>query len=144
MRKINHSNPEFRTGRHCIFNMHVHLVFVTKYRKSVLKNKHIVSLKTLFSSVCADFESELIECNGEEDHVHLLITYPPKVSIAKLVNSLKGVSSRKLKQLHPELNKKYFNGALWTPSYFSASCGGAPLDIIKQYVQSQRVVNEQS
>ena len=98
MRKVKHSDSNIRTGRHCVFNMHVHLVFVTKYRKSVLTNEHIISLKTLFSNVCDDFESELIECNGEEDHVHLLINYPPKVSVAKLVNSLKGVSSRKLKQ----------------------------------------------
>ena len=143
MRKVKHSNEHIRTGRHCVFNMHVHLVFVTKYRKSVLNETHINSLQSLFSNVCSDFESELVECNGEEDHIHLLIQYPPKVSISKLVNSLKGVSSRKLKQLHPDLNKHYFKGALWTPSYFSASCGGAPIEIIKQYVQSQRVVNEQ-
>ena len=143
MRKVKHSNTNIRTGRHCVFNMHVHLVFVTKYRKSVLHQEHISSLKNILSNVCNDFESELIECNGEEDHVHLLINYPPKVSIAKLVNSLKGVSSRKLKQIHPELNEKYFKGALWTPSYFSGSCGGAPLDIIKKYVQSQRVINIQ-
>lgn len=143
MRKVKHSNPDIRTGRHCVFNMHVHLVFVTKYRKSVLHQEHILSLKNMFSNVCNDFESELVECNGEEDHVHLLINYPPKVSISKLVNSLKGVSSRKLKQLHRELNEMYFKGALWTPSYFSASCGGAPLDIVKEYVQSQRVINKQ-
>ena len=63
--------------------MHVHLVFVTKYRKSVLKESHIEILKTRFSNVCHDFESELIKCNGEEDPIHLLIHYPPKVSIAK-------------------------------------------------------------
>ena len=143
MRKVKHSDPSIRTGRHCVFNLHVHLVFVTKYRKSVLANEHIESLKLLFSNVCDDFESLLIECNGEEDHVHLLINYPPKISISKLVNSLKGVSSRKLKQLHPDIAKKYFSGTLWTPSYFSASCGGAPLAIVKEYVKSQRVINEQ-
>ena len=143
MRKVKHSNKEIRTGRHCIFNMHVHLVFVTKYRKEVFSPHHIKSLEKLFFNVCNEFESELIECNGEEDHVHLLIKYPPKISVAKLVNSLKGVSSRKLKLEYPELKKKYLKGALWTPSYFSASCGGAPLNIIKQYIQSQRVVNKQ-
>ena len=102
MRKVKHANTNIRTGRHCVFNMHVHLVFVTKYRRSVLHQEHISSLKNIFSNICNDFESELVECNGEEDHIHLLINYPPKVSIAKLVNSLKGVSSRKLKQIHPE------------------------------------------
>ena len=143
MRKVKHSDPNIRTGRHCVSTLHVHLVFVTKYRKSVLTEEHIESLKILFSNVCADFESTLIECNGEDDHVHLLINYPPKISISKLVNSLKGVSSRKLKQAHPDIATKYFNRTLWTPSYFSASCGGAPLGIIKEYVKSQRVINEQ-
>ena len=77
------------------------------------------------------------EFNGEEDHVHLLIHYPPKVSLAKLVNSLKGVSSRRLRQNWPVLEKKYYKGVLWSPSYFAGPCGGAPIDIVKKYIQSQ-------
>lgn len=136
-----HLNSDIRTGRHCVFNMHVHLVFVTKYRKKVLQDVHISSLKDLFSSVCEKFEATLVECNGEEDHIHLLIEYPPKVAISRLVNNLKTVSSRMLRKEYPELQKKYFKNALWTPSYFAASCGGAPLEIVKKYVQSQRTIN---
>ena len=98
------------------------------------------TLKTLFHKVCNDFETQLVEFNGESDHVHLLVNYPPKVALARLVNSLKGVSSRKLKLHHPEVAHRYFKGALWSPSYFAASCGGAPLDIVKQYVEQQRTV----
>jgi putative transposase len=134
---MNESN-DFRTGRHCVFKLHAHLVFVTKYRYEVLKGHMFPTLKTLFEKVCRDFETELIEFNGEEDHVHLLVHFPPKVSIAKLVNSLKGVSSRKLKLHHPEVANRYFKSALWSPSYFAASCGGAPLEIIKQYVEQQK------
>ncbi len=132
------SSNDYRTGRHCVFNMHCHLVFVTKYRYGVLQGYMFPTLRSLFEKVCSDFEVELVEFNGESDHVHLLINYPPKVSIAKLVNSLKGVSSRKLKLHHPEVANRYFKSALWSPSYFAASCGGAPLSIIKQYVEQQQ------
>jgi len=96
------------------------------------------TLKMLFEKVCEDFETTLVEFDGEEDHVHLLVNFPPKVAVAKLVNSLKGVSSRKLKRHHPEVADRYFKGALWSPSYFAASCGGAPLEMIKHYVQQQK------
>lgn len=132
------SANDFRAGRHCVFKLHAHLVFVTKYRFKVLEGYMYPTLQTLFEKVCGDFETELIEFNGEDDHVHLLVHYPPKISIAKLVNSLKGVSSRILKLHHPEVANRYYKGALWSPSYFAASCGGAPLDIIKQYVEQQR------
>ncbi|MTI12797.1 IS200/IS605 family transposase [Sansalvadorimonas verongulae] len=129
---------EYRTGRHCVFKLHCHLVFVTKYRFGVLEGYMFPTLKSLFEKVCADFEADLVEFNGESDHVHLLINYPPKVSLSKLVNSLKGVSSRRLKQHHPEVTNRYYKSALWSPSYFAASCGGAPIEIIKQYVQQQK------
>ncbi len=118
--------------------MHVHLVFVTKYRGRIFSAKHLKTLGTLFRKVCTDFESELVEFNGETDHVHLLVNYPPKVAVAKLVNSLKGASSRKLKQHHPELIKPaYLKKALWSPSYFAGSVGGAPIEVLRQYIEQQ-------
>lgn len=127
-----------RTGRHCVFNLHVHLVFVTKYRRNVLDATSIEILRGVFDKVCRDFEAELVECNGEHDHVHLLVHYPPKVAISKLVNSLKGASSRVLRRRHPEIAERYFKNVLWSPSYFAASCGGAPLSVIRQYVEQQQ------
>ena len=130
-------STEIRTGRNCVFAMHVHLVFVCKYRKKIFIKEHLDYLKSLFESICKDFESELTEFNGEADYIHLLINYPPKVCISKLVNSLKGVSSRKLKKKFPEIRKYYWENHLWSPSYFAASCGGAPLSIIKEYIGKQ-------
>jgi len=95
-------------------------------------------MKSVFGKVCADFEAELIEIDGEADHVHLLVQYHPKTSVSKLVNSLKGVSSRMLKKRHPELLKHYWNGVLWSPSYFAASYGGAPIAVIRQYIEQQK------
>jgi putative transposase len=119
--------------------MHVHLVFVTKYRRGVFTKEIIDDMRPMFASVCADFEAELVEFDGEDDHVHLLVNYPPKVAISKLVNSLKGVSSFLiLKKDYPSIKKKLWGGALWSPSYFAASCGGAPIAIIRQYIEQQQ------
>ena len=128
---------ELRAGRHCVFQLHVHLVFVTKYRKNIFTKSILEHMNTIFASVCSDFGATLKEINGEKDYVHLLVEYPPKVSLSKLVNSLKGVSSRLLRKQHPTLLIHYWKGMLWSPSYFAASCGGAPLEIIKRYIQSQ-------
>ncbi len=131
-------NQEIRSGRHCVFNMHVHLVFVTKYRKDVFTKSMLDAMKGMFEKVCSDFEAELTEFNGEDDHAHLLINYPPKVAVSNLVNSLKGVSSRHLRKEFPEIKNKLWGGSLWSPSYFASSCGGAPLEIIKQYIEQQQ------
>lgn len=128
---------DLRAGRHCVFDLHVHLVFVTKYRRCVFTKAILNRMRDVFATVCNDFGAEMIEFDGEKDHVHLLINYPPKVSISKLVNSLKGVSSRILRKEFPVLSKSFYKGVLWSPSYFAASCGGAPLGIIKEYIQSQ-------
>ena len=118
--------------------LHAHLVFVTKYRRNVLSEPAIRDLTAIFTRVCRRFGAALVECDGDDDHVHLLVNYPPKVSLSKLVNSLKGVSSRRLRVVRPEVAGRYRRGALWSPSYFAASCGGAPLAVIRQYVEAQR------
>lgn len=129
---------QMRSGRHCVFTLHVHLVFVTKYRKPVFRKKHLDDMRALFARICQDFGAVLVEMDGEKDHVHLLVNYMPKTSVSRLVNSLKGVSSRILKKNHPDLRRFYWKNALWSPSYFAASCGGAPIEIIKQYIEQQK------
>ena len=131
-------NQQIRSGRHCVFNIHVHLVFVTKYCKDVFTKPMLDAMEGMFKKVCLNFEAELTEFNGEDDHVHLLINYPPKVAVSNLVNSLKGVSSRHLRKDFPEIKNKLWGGSLWSPSYFASSCGGAPLEIIKQYIEQQQ------
>ncbi|MDG4773399.1 IS200/IS605 family transposase [Solwaraspora sp. WMMD792] len=97
-----------RTGRHCVFAMHVH------------------------------FEAELVEFNGGHNHVHLLVDHPPKVAVARLVNSLKGVSSRRPRQEFPNLARHYHRtNKLWSGSYFAGSVGGAPPSIVQQYIERQ-------
>ena len=127
---------EIRTGRHCVFMLHVHLVFVTKYRRGVFTKEVIEDLRGIFAKVCTDFE---VEFDGEDDHVHLLVNYPPKVAVSKLVNSLKGVSSYLIrKKNYPSVQSKLWGGALWSPSYFAGSCGGAPIEVIRKYIEQQQ------
>lgn len=103
------------------------------FTKQVLKDMQAIS-----SSVCSDFEVALVEFEGEQEHVHLLVNYPPKFSVSKLVNSLKGVSSRMIrKKGYPFIQKALWGGSLWSPSYFAGSCSRATLEIIKQYIEEQ-------
>lgn len=129
---------DIRKGRHCVYDLHAHLVFVTKYRHDVFTDEHLKALERIFSDVCASFDCRLEEFNGETDHVHLLVSFPPTVELSRLVNSLKGVSSRYLRRDYPELARHYWRAQrLWSPSYYVGTAGGAPLDTLKRYIENQ-------
>jgi putative transposase len=129
---------DIRTGRHCVFVLHAHLVFVTKFRHKVFTDTHLNRMEEIMRDVCADFETELREFNGENNHVHLLVNFPPKIALSKLVNSLKGVSSRRMRQEFPELARHYYRAnKLWSGSYFAGSVGGAPISVLRQYIEQQ-------
>jgi putative transposase len=133
------NDNDIRHGRDCVFLMYVHLVFVTKYRREVFTKKILYDLRPIFASVCADFEAELVEFDGEDDRVHLLVNDPLKVSVTSLVNSVKGVSCRMIRKKNdPGIRKKLWGGALWSPSYFAGSCGDAPIAVIRQYIEQQQ------
>ena len=126
--------------RHCSYNRHVLLVFVTTYRRKVFIAQIINELSTIFAAFCLQFNAGLIEFDGEEAHVHLLILYPPKLSIAALVFKLKGTSSVIIRNRnYPSVKSQLWGKALWSPSYFASSCGGAPIiSIIRQYIVQQK------
>ena len=112
---------------------------MTKYRKKIFDADAINRLRPIFTKVCGDFEAEMVEMDGQVDHVHLLLNYPPKHPVSSLVNSLKGVSSRLLRLERPDMERKYWKDVLWSPSY-SAACG-APIGILRQYIQQQKSPN---
>jgi putative transposase len=119
--------------------MHLHLVFGTKYRREVFTQEILNDLQGIFSGVCNGFEAEPVEFDGQDDQVHLLVNYHPKVAVSTLVNSRKGVSSRMIRQKkYPTIRKKLWGGALWSPSYFAGSCGGAPISSFRQYIAQQQ------
>jgi putative transposase len=116
-----------RTGRHCAFALHAHLVFVTKYRHKVFTDAHLTRMEEIMRAVCEDFECELVEFNGENNHVHLLVNFPPKVALSKLVNSLKGVSSRRLRLGAPPGRRLGESTRNWSGTTGGHSgCGPAP------------------
>ena len=129
---------ELQSIRHAKYLLHAHLVFTPKYRKKIFTKAHLDLMKEVFDRVCEEMDAELVEFDGERDHVHLLVLYPPRIAIAVLVNSLKGVSSRMLRKEFPEFKKAYWgDAALWSRSYFAGSVGGAPIEILKQYIEQQ-------
>lgn len=131
-------DTSFRTGRHVVYLMHAHLVFVTRYRHPVFTDTHLDRMEQIMRAVCEDFECELVEFNGEANHVHLLVNFPPKIALSKLVNSLKGVSSRLLRKEFEDLRFAYWKGVrLWSGSYFAGSVGGAPISTVHQYIEQQ-------
>jgi putative transposase len=132
-------DPDVRRGRSVIFNLHAHLVFVTKYRRGALTAPILDRCRAIMTDVCTGFDAQLREFNGEEDHVHLLVHYPPTVAVSRMVNSLKGVSSHHLrKEFGQHLSRYLWGDHLWSPSYFAASCGGAPLEVVRQYIAGQK------
>ncbi|NES64345.1 MAG: IS200/IS605 family transposase [Okeania sp. SIO2D1] len=124
-----------RRERNSVSDLKAHLVCVTKYRKNVLTAEGLKLIKDSFETVAKKMNFKILEFNGETDHIHVAIEYPPKLSVSQIVNHLKGVSSR----LYGTAGyKKPHKTSLWSPSYFVASVGGAPLQTLKQYIQNQK------
>jgi putative transposase len=127
-----------KEGYRNVYDLNIHLVLVTKYRKKVINRSMLTRLQEIFDSTCQKWRSTLTDFNGEENHVHLLISYPPDVEVSKLVNNLKTVSSRLIrKEFASEVNAIYKKAVFWSGAYFVASCGGVTVDQLKAYVEKQ-------
>ncbi|MEU6254590.1 IS200/IS605 family transposase [Streptomyces sp. NPDC047043] len=132
-------NPDVRTGRHAVYHLHIHSVFITKTRRAAFTGEMPTRCEEITRVVYADFEADLKQFNGEQDHVHLLVHYPPKVQLSKLVNSLEGVSARRLRKEYDAHVRRYlWGGHFWSGSYFAGSCGGAPLTVVQQSIKQQQ------
>ncbi|MDT5364746.1 MAG: REP-associated tyrosine transposase [Mycobacterium sp.] len=119
--------------------LHAHLVFVTKYRRPVFTDAMLIFTEKTMHGVCvADLDAELVQFNGEADHVHLLVAYPPTLAISALAQRLKGRTAYAVRREHTGVGvRARMRGHPWSPSYFAVSCGGAPLSIIKQHIDGQ-------
>lgn len=122
---------------HCSYSLSYHFVFVTKYRRKCFTGEMLERLKEVVAKLCEDWSAELIEMNGEQDHVHLLLGLNPKCAPSVVANNFKTVTSRLLRKEFSALRAKYREPVLWSRSYFVASVGGAPLSVIKQYIEQQ-------
>jgi putative transposase len=115
--------------------LHAHLVFVTKYRRRVFTNAMLTFTEHTMRTVCADLNAELAKFNGEPDHVHLLVAYPPTLAISVLAQRLKGRTAYSVRREYTGVCvRARMRGHLWSPPYFALSCRRAPLSIIKQYI----------
>jgi putative transposase len=118
--------------------LHVHLVFVTEYRRPVFTGQMLTFCKQTMRAVCTELDVEVVEFNGEVDHVQLLVAYPPTLAISTLAQRLKGRTTYAARcEYTGRCARARMRGHLWSPSYFAISCGGAPLSIIKQYFDGQ-------
>jgi putative transposase len=121
-----------------VYRLSIHLVLVTKYRYKVITTPVFTRLKEIFAAMCQKWECELAEFNGEADHVHLLIDINPKVQISAFANNLKTVSSRLIRKEFPEHCARFYRKPVfWKIGYCVVSTGGASLDVVKKYIQSQ-------
>lgn len=137
MNSIKEIEMEYLKNSHSSYLLQAHIIFVTKYRERKLTHEILNKLEELIANECIKIKAALVEVNGESDHVHMIISYPPPVSISKMVQRLKSVTGRGLKLYFPELNQvAWRKNSLWSPSYFACSVGGAPISV-KQYIEQQ-------
>ena len=123
---------------HAVYKLNYHLVLVTKYRHQCINKDMLARLREIFEDQCANWSIELLEFSGESDHVHLLLNAHPALDLSKLINSMKTVSSRLIrKEFATHLKKYYWKPVFWTRAYCLLTCGGAPLEIIREYIEKQ-------
>jgi putative transposase len=132
------AKQQLQALRHCVFSLHFHLVIVTKYRRKLITKEMLKRLRVIFQETLEKWHSELIEFNGEEDHIHLLFRTPPTVQLSKLVNNLKTVSSRLIRRdFRKHVNRFYQKPVFWHRSYCLITTGGATIEILRKYIEEQ-------
>ena len=128
---------EIYSNNHSVFNLHYHLILVTKFRKQVLNDSISNRLKEIFCYVSKNYHIDLEEWNHDIDHVHILFRGQPNTEISKFINAYKSASSRIIKKEFPQIRKSLWKEMFWSQSFCLLTTGGATVDIIKQYIQSQ-------
>ena len=129
-------NAEYRKASHTLYNIQLHIVWITKYRYKVLGGKIAERVRVLVRRICMENKTEILSGVVSSDHVHILISIDPSISISKLVRYIKGKTSRKIQMEFPELKKKYWGQHLWARGYFCVSVGNVTSEMIKQYIEA--------
>jgi putative transposase len=129
---------EYRTSAHAVFDIKYHFVWITKYRYKILRGRIAERGRDLLRQICQARGVVIIRGAVSPDHIHMLVSSPPELAPAKLVQYLKGRSSRRLQDEFPELRKRYWGQHLWARGYFAASVGAVDEDTIKKYIESQK------
>jgi len=128
---------ELDNNNHSVFMLWYHLVFVIKYRRKVIDDEISERLKEIFEYIAPSYKITLQEWNHDSDHVHILFRAHPKTEISKFINSYKSASSRLIKKEFPQIQKRLWKEYFWSRSFCLLTAGGAPLEILKRYIESQ-------
>ncbi len=129
----------YRKGSHTVYDIKYHVVWITKYRKPVLLGLVAERCREILRQVCKENEVEILKGHVSKDHIHVLLSVPPQLSVSKLVQLLKGRSSRKLLMEDKNLSKQYWGQHLWARGYFVASTGNITDEMVKEYIENQDV-----
>ena len=125
------------TNAHSVFLLHYHLILVVKYRRQVFTDEISERAKEIFSYIAPRYKIELVEWNHDKDHVHILFKGQPKTEMRKYINAYKSASSRLLKKEFPIIRQKLWKEMFWSQSFCLLSSGGAPIEVIKEYIETQ-------
>lgn len=129
---------EFKKNRHALYKLTYHLVVVTKYRHKCINEEMKIRLTEIAEDLFSKWDCEIIEMNGEKDHIHILFDAPPQIQLSKIINSFKTVSSRYMRKEFPkELQPFYWKPYFWSRSYMVLTTGGATIDVVKKYIENQ-------
>jgi putative transposase len=132
------------TNAHSVFMLWYHLILVTKYRRQVFNDEVSNRAKEIFENIASNYHITLIEWNHDSDHVHILFRSHPKTELSKFINAYKSASSRLIKQEFESVRKQLWQSYFWSQSFCLLTSGGAPIEVIKQYIESQGEKDEQS
>ena len=128
---------KYRRSSHTVYDLKYHVVWITKYRKPVLSGEVSERLRELIREICKSTDVEIVKGHISRDHVHLFISAPPHISVSKLVQSLKGKTSRKLMSEYKSLSRAFWGRHIWARGYFVVSSGKVTEDVIKKYIEEQ-------
>jgi len=128
---------EYRKGSHTVYDLKYHIVWITKYRKKVMRGEVGQRLRELIRQTCETLEVQIVKGHIAPDHVHLLVSVPPQIAVSELVQRLKGRSARKMLEEYGELRRQFWGQHLWARGYFVASSGNVTDAIIAEYIESQ-------
>jgi putative transposase len=128
---------EYRHGAHTVFEIHLHLVWTTKYRKPVLTGEVALRLRELIREICGQHEVKIMKGHVSKDHVHLFVSIPPQVTISRLVQWLKGKTANRMMAEFVHLRKAFWGRHLWARGYFCCSSGNVTDEVIAEYIANQ-------
>ena len=139
--KVKDSLSSYDRNQHSVYLLYYHLILVVKYRRKVFDEAVSLRAKEIFSYIAPSYGITLEEWNHDEDHVHVMFRAKPATEISRFINAYKSASSRLLKKEYPEIRKKLWKEYFWSKSFCLITAGGAPIEVIREYIESQGVKN---